>query len=293
MRRTPQCACSPYRPWLDQEAGDYWKLSRAEYCGNCLQFRSDFHTMQSLEDGLREQKCQFPASANKARLVELLHRAERGLLSYDMCTEKELATFIRSRKLTGVTHKKAAGKERMMQILEKADDEATFYNFTALPPEIRLVVYGWNFASFGPAPVSPAQPPITRVDRLTRKEALPQFYPEVRFLLAIDDWDDFTDYTHISRAFLQHAQEYDHLAHIRHFRLGFADVDFRASSPHLDVDIMSGRVKEFRDGTETDESEQSIAAGMVRKIIGGWSTTLETRKLCYEDFLEILGIFES
>lgn len=179
------------------KAISYWKLS-------CIQH----HTIQTAEEALRDLNFEFSASANKARLLKLLHRAERGSLSYDTCSERELLRFIKDRKLTGLPHERNAGKGRLISFLEQADDYATFNSFVSLPVELRMVVYDHHFASL-PIVALPVQPPVSMVSRLLRKETLPAFYQKAHIKFKIKyhgGWEPEPPYTYERHAgaFLKH-----------------------------------------------------------------------------------------
>ncbi|KAK5127352.1 hypothetical protein LTR85_006691 [Meristemomyces frigidus] len=129
----------------------------------------------------------FNNSADTARLKHLLSRAERNLISYDKCDLEELAGFCKSRGLA------VRGEEdvtSLITILERADEEATFERFDALPAELRVHIYRCHFESFTDGLEAPVQPPITKVSKLSRKEALPLFYHSSTFTIKIDRFED-------------------------------------------------------------------------------------------------------
>lgn len=71
-------------------------------------------------------------------------------------------------------------ERNIIQILQDGDEQATF-RFLDLPPELRVQVYNFYFRSFEHL-TEPVQPPISKVCRLLRQEALPVFYKACIFV---------------------------------------------------------------------------------------------------------------
>lgn len=145
-------------------AHEYWKLedtsrSRRGY----MRYRLDGY-------GVR-----YKASTSRARLRELLQRAECGLIIYDNITFNKLSTFISARGLW--CYDPPTTKEDLVQCLEDADEDIVF-PFLKLPPEVRLKVYGHHLLSLDTniAGNFLIPPPITQVSKLVRKESMPEFY---------------------------------------------------------------------------------------------------------------------
>ena len=121
----------------------------------------------------------YKRGVSRERLVALLNRSDRGLLSYERCPVSELRQFCVDRKLV---KKQRAGKAELAAALEQADDDPEFHCFSDLAPELRLIVYGHYLESIEQG-TAPTQPPLARVSRMLREEALPVFYGEHRFLI--------------------------------------------------------------------------------------------------------------
>jgi hypothetical protein len=93
-------------------------------------------------------------------------------MSYEGRGVDELQAFCKARGLPT----KATTASRLVRILVKADDAATFPRFFDLPAEIRNMIYELFFRdlkSFGNKHV---QPPLTLASRQLRAEGLPLFY---------------------------------------------------------------------------------------------------------------------
>lgn len=98
----------------------------------------------------------------------------RGLISYDQCSIAELQKFAIDRSIQR-WFPTPPNRRALITKLERANDAATFDPFEDLPPELRTRIYKLYFESLE-LPALPAQPPLTEVSRLVRKEALPLFY---------------------------------------------------------------------------------------------------------------------
>ena len=70
-----------------------------------------------------------------------------------------------------------------MEILEEADENMGFERLLDLPPELRVLIYGFYFDSL-PKLREPVQPPLSQVSRLLRQESLPVFYSTCTFKLS-------------------------------------------------------------------------------------------------------------
>ena len=137
---------------------------------------------------MEELGFKFPASANKSRLIYLLHRAERGLLSYDKCSVAELQRFAVDRRLTGRAVKPSS-KASLVKKLEHADRRLQFHSFMGLSPEIRCMIYEFHFSTFETVEAKPL--PITQVSQLVKRESLPLFYKRSRFMVRISSGYDY------------------------------------------------------------------------------------------------------
>ena len=143
------------------EQENYWKLENY-----------DNITLTRAKQQLTRANFCFPTSASRKRLIKLLTRCERGLLSYDGCSTKELKRFCERRRLT--LGKKTTRKE-IIHLLELKDDCATFDRFVDLPAELRNMVYTKHYGSFKPLRY-PIPPPVTAVSQQIRKATRLLFY---------------------------------------------------------------------------------------------------------------------
>ena len=147
---------------------EYWKISR--WCDmSCYDLKQE----------LKQHQYKIPSSANKARLIEVMSRCQRGLMLYDGCQPKELSTFCTNRGIE-IRSKLKPKKRQLIATIEDADDQRVFHRFMDLPPELRVQIYTSYFSSLGTVE-QPIHPPITRVAHLVRKESLPLFYAVTRF----------------------------------------------------------------------------------------------------------------
>ena len=154
---------------------EYWKLD------------SGTRTTKNTKDQILEvltPNDQYLKSRSIARIRELYVRHQRGLISYEKVTVRELRSFAMQRGLTSTSTAKPT-KAILKAQLEQADDDATFDRFSDLPPELRQQIYKQYFASFNNSPRGASepggQPPITLVSKQIRLEALPLFYSCYRF----------------------------------------------------------------------------------------------------------------
>ena len=150
---------------------DHWKLP------HCVGMRTE-----DVKRKLETRRFYCPSSTERSRLIELFDRANRGFMSYDGCSVTELRSFANDRQLdldiSGTT------KEELVQLLDQADEEATFDHFLDLPAELRARIYTFHIIGFD-AMHSPTPPPITEVCQLVRKETLSLFYRIGRFKLEL------------------------------------------------------------------------------------------------------------
>lgn len=149
---------------------EYWKLENHKSEG-----------VSDLKKLLRERKYYFLTSSDKNRLLKLLSRQARGLLSYGSCSTQQLSRFCIDRGLLKPT-KSHPPKAFKIRLLEDADEKATFAGFSELPPEIRLEIYSFYFGSL-PELIQPTQPPIARTSQAVRAESLSIFYKICNFVL--------------------------------------------------------------------------------------------------------------
>lgn len=163
------CTCSSQYGRLRR---DYWKLPCPKHSkGTDAKAR------------MNELGFKFSSAVQKGRLIYLVHRAERGLLSYDKCSVAELQRFVVGRRLAG-TINTSSSKAVLVRQLEHADDQLSFDPFMQLTPELRSAIYKFHFSSFETVEVQPL--PITQVSQLFRRESQPLFYEHTRLSLYID-----------------------------------------------------------------------------------------------------------
>lgn len=162
---------------------DYWKLdSGKQHSTNTLVHLLDASnfTCKSKHKG-------------SARLCTLYQSSQRGLLSYDGVSFRELKLFAKQRALPlAVSSISSTLTPTILKAqLEKADEDATFDRFSELPPELREMIFVHFFGSLDSLDSSSAwtspksQPPITRVSREIRKESLLLFYEHCKFMLCV------------------------------------------------------------------------------------------------------------
>jgi hypothetical protein len=126
------------------------------------------------------------------------------MLLYDKCSYPELHSFCEQRGIdTGAGH---TVKADLVHSLEATDDASVFPSFEELPAELRLRVYCFSFQFFRHETLASSYiksgaryerraeisrdcdvfklppPPIARVCRLLRQEALPLFYERDRLV---------------------------------------------------------------------------------------------------------------
>ena len=154
---------------------DYWKLDSGT--------RTTKNTKNRILEVLTPND-QYIKSRSISRIRELYVRHQRGLISYEKVTVRELRSFAMQRGLTSTSTAKPTRAILKAQ-LEQADDDATFDRLSDLPPELRRQIYKQYFASFDNPPKGASepggQPPITLVSKQTRLEVLPLFYSCYRF----------------------------------------------------------------------------------------------------------------
>lgn len=162
---------------------DYWKLdSGKQHSTSTL-----LHLLEASNFTCKSKH------KGRARLCTLYQRSQRGLLSYDGSSFRELKRFARQRALplavSSITSKLTPTILRAQ--LEQADEDATFDVFSDLPPELREMIFVHYFSSLDSLDSSSArtshksQPPITRVSHDVRKESLLPFYDHCRFMLSV------------------------------------------------------------------------------------------------------------
>jgi hypothetical protein len=143
---------------------DYWKLDT----GNNL-------TGHGLREALVEKRFAVLKSANNTRLRVLYVRAQRGLMSYEGMSTRDLRLYMAQRGKKVIYVPKAT-KTTIKAQLEQADEDSTFDRFSDHPPELRQNIFQIHFDSSTTERLDKTQPPVTQVSHTFRNESLPLFY---------------------------------------------------------------------------------------------------------------------
>lgn len=149
----------------------YWKLG----------FHRQFTAVEG-HDFFKSQGYRVRKGITKLQMMKTVGRIQRGLLRYGNCNIQELREFCTARRVIP-NAKTALGHATA---LEEADDEVTFPNFLALPPEIRNTIYELHMRSFDEVPAVHRQPPLVMASKQLRIEALALFYEFATF--TFDCW---------------------------------------------------------------------------------------------------------
>jgi hypothetical protein len=202
----------------------YWKLDS----GDPINYKKHI-LLEMLRD--KHYTCK---SRTLVRIQEHFVRCQRGLLSYEGLSIRELKLFTKQRGIPVTIGKKPTLSSLKAQ-LEQADDDLTFDRFSDLPPELRQKIFQQYFDPFGQylnssgrygfgRPVRGGQPPITMASRQTRREALPLYYSRCQFDItrpAASNCDIMgIDENIVQKAFVQNTPIHD-FALIRYFTLMF------------------------------------------------------------------------
>ena len=242
------------------QISDYWKLDSGT---------KRFQNTKNAILRVLTPNDQYLKSKSIARIRELYIRHQRGLLSYERLTARELKSFVKQRGLTPTLTKKPSLAILRAQ-LEQADDDATFDRLFNLPPELREQIFKQYFASFDNSrgdlledALEPGcQPPITLVSKQIRLEALPLFYSHFLFRFGVhrfvSEW--------LSQPFIRNTPA-SNFARIRFLDLsGFYHVYrdtgyFIGFSISLDDDVCSTKVSEIdpRSNNKNKDDMEAIA----------------------------------
>jgi hypothetical protein len=113
---------------------------------------------------------------------------ERGLLDYKNCQVTELKGFFEARGIKLPTGRRY--KVDLIAALQKADNEAKFTKFLALPAELRSIVATQYMEALPVLPRLPHQPPLTLASSFLRTESSPLYYKNSTFTLSfVTTWD--------------------------------------------------------------------------------------------------------
>ena len=157
----------------------YWKLG----------FYTD-EIAPDLRSCLAAYNYKFAKIANKEKLIHAVGRCQRGLISYEKFSVRELLGFCVARKGSLLSARMTV--PRLARILETADDKATFPRFTETPAELRNGVYELHLRDYDGVDTGHDQPPITKVCA----ESLPVFYKWVTFTWDLSSNTNFSFYEH-------------------------------------------------------------------------------------------------
>lgn len=140
----------------------------------------------------------YPVKATLERLMDLVRRLDRGLLSDANYSVPELMDFADDRGIE-YSQNRTPTKTTLVRLLERADDNAQFSRMLDLPPELRVRIYEHYFANLnccfefgqesGCVPLRHTQPPITLASRLLRRESLDVLYGRVALLIEFSHGD--------------------------------------------------------------------------------------------------------
>lgn len=147
-------------------ANDYWKLDPGDHLKSRI-----------LRQRLEEKTFAVLKRVNNTRLRALYVRCQRGLMSYEGLSFRELKLYAAQRGIKITVFPKATPTTIKAQ-LEQADEDATFNRLDDLPPELRLMIFQhyYNSLMSTERPKNREQPPLTLASRITRQESLPLFY---------------------------------------------------------------------------------------------------------------------
>lgn len=144
-------------------------------------------TKAELEAELKQIGHSVFKSTKKAYLSLQADGAKRGALDYHKIKLGELDDFVRARGLSlRIDSEEDDEHTTVIKALWRADKRRSFPRFLDLPPELRIRVYEYHFASMPPKLRPCSQPPITKTSKLARGETLPMFYGTFDFELLID-----------------------------------------------------------------------------------------------------------
>ncbi|KXT00745.1 hypothetical protein AC579_10220 [Pseudocercospora musae] len=168
---TIMASMAPPNPGVG-EYDQYWRLDTY-----------DKWTKTKLLGAIRSSGLFVSRGLTKEALIAIKRRLDRGLLYYgDQRTSMDmLRKFVKAR---GISLPTPTTRKAIANVLMDADESRTFHGFQDLPTELREIIYEFYVDAFPEKLVCPTQPPLTRINKLIREEALPIFFKRVRFQLA-------------------------------------------------------------------------------------------------------------
>jgi hypothetical protein len=106
-------------------------------------------------------------------------------MGYSTSSKDELRQYVLDRRLPFRFSERTASKERLVELLLRADLERTFTKFLDLPPELVTRICEFYVSDFDreEALWMPAQPPLARTSTFLRKTVLPIFYSQCKFAI--------------------------------------------------------------------------------------------------------------
>lgn len=165
--------------WFSNTADTYWRVREPEGRQGWFLFGE-----------LRAAGYIIETTTKSAEVRLLKRHHDHGGLSYNKCSNDELAAFLQARRLvvdkTGLL---STWREKAMKELMAADATRTFHRFLDLSPEIRAPVYRYHFENFvNDVEVlhRPSLPPIARTCEVLKAESAPIFWSTISLIFSFD-----------------------------------------------------------------------------------------------------------
>ena len=146
---------------------DYWKSTKYNR-----------FSRETMEAELGSRGYDLTKRVTEQKLHTLMLRVKRDLPNYDACSDQELETSAKDRR---VIPTKIISRRTLTQALDRADREKTFNRFFDLPAELRNRIYAEYVRDFLQPLRQPAQPPLAKVSRQLLREVPPIFHQECIF----------------------------------------------------------------------------------------------------------------
>lgn len=107
----------------------------------------EYDDTEAAKKALDQLGYRYEMESSEAHLLQLFHRAQRGLLSYEGVPVNELATFVAQRGLKVLTDRVSRSGKILRSALQTADEDLTFTRFSDLPRELQLSIMEFFFTS--------------------------------------------------------------------------------------------------------------------------------------------------
>jgi len=236
---------------------DYWKLDT----GNNL-------TSYGLREYLKEKNFALLKRVNKTRLRALYVRTQRGLMSYERMSTRELRLYAAQRGVK-IIHVPKATKTTIKAQLEQADEDATFDRFSDHPAELSQNILQRHLDSLTTLqrPNNKTQPPITQASRMFSSLALPLFYDSYDMHLVSDGpvhdpykFQPSTETAHL----LQHIDGRN-LGRVRSFLLDFNNLNVRMTIDLRENDPVSNLCNIYTWMAGYEALERNFATRAIRQ----------------------------